>query len=33
MNWKDFKEQGCLLMLAVFGGAVVLMIAVKLFFF
>jgi hypothetical protein len=33
MDWKHFKEQGCLSILLIFGGAILLMVAVKLLFF
>ncbi len=33
MDWREFKNQGCLMMLLVFGGTVLVMIAVKLIFF
>jgi hypothetical protein len=31
MDWKEFKEQGCLMMLLIFVGAILLMIAIKVF--
>jgi hypothetical protein len=31
MDWKEFKAQGCLMMLLIFVGAILLMVAIKVF--